>query len=77
MSSCSKLFPEDREEEISAYLLLHMGWQIVGCVVHMDKRPIDNGDRLEDVLQTFTVHQISALTYFENGNTGTMRCNEL
>ena len=38
-----------------AGLLLHVSWQIVRRVVDVHKGSVDDRDRLEDVLQAFTV----------------------
>jgi hypothetical protein len=38
-----------------AGLLLHMRWQVIGRIVDVHKGSVDDGDRLEDVLQTLAM----------------------
>lgn len=35
------------------FSLLHVGWQVIGCIIQMDKCSINDGYAFEDVLQTF------------------------
>ena len=44
-----------QESRTLARLLLHMSGQVIGRIVDVHKSPVNDGDRLEDVLQTLTM----------------------
>lgn len=51
---------------LTVVLLFHVSWEVITGIVDVDKSPINDWDRLYDVLEAFTVSRRSTRQSSEN-----------